>query len=429
VVTESLEQHADMITKPDMTQTIEAHMQQIKESKRTREDVIKESRQMLHQAFDQLEANEAVIGDDIRNRTAEEMNLGRCPVCKGTLAIKHLRGNTQFIGCSRYPECTFNIGLPMAQWGFAVRTDEVCDKHHLNFVRLVRKGARPWDIGCPLCHHISSNAESLTEIPSMNEALAQKILAQHIYTVAELARSTPESLARRLDLSPETAQKLIRDAGSVLEKLRRRSECRKFMRDNLIPRKGRSYSKILTALKNAGITELSGLVHADVAMLKAAGIGEEEAVQVLAEAKIVYYGQVLKEIGIPAVSLKKYVAAGITSPEEFCTHSPEALSKLTSMSPATVQRHVGLVCTYLKKPVPKKFTKTQIERGKKELLAIKGLDKAMIEKLSRAGIINATCLLEADPAKLAAETGIMAHVIQDFQKAIRKKRDNAVIEI
>ncbi len=132
-----------------------------------------------------------MIGDDIRSRTAEEMNLGRCPVCGGTLAIKHLRGNTQFIGCSRYPECTFNIGLPMAQWGFAVRTDEVCDKHHLNFVRLVRKGARPWDIGCPLCHHINSNAESLAEIPSMNEHLAQKLLAYHIYTVAELATAVP----------------------------------------------------------------------------------------------------------------------------------------------------------------------------------------------------------------------------------------------
>ena len=99
------------------------------------------------------------------------------------------------------------------------------------------------------------------------------------------------------------------------------------------------------------------------------------------------------------------------------------------MSPATVQRHVELVCTYLKKPVPKKFSKLQIERGKKELLAIKGIDKAMLEKLSRAGIINATLLLEADAVKVAAETGIMAHVIQDFQKAIQKKRDNAVIQI
>ncbi|NLD57345.1 MAG: DNA topoisomerase I, partial [Methanomicrobiales archaeon] len=63
-VIESLEVHADTITKPDMTATLESHMQLIKESKRTREDVIKESRKMLHAAFDQLEANEQVIGDD-----------------------------------------------------------------------------------------------------------------------------------------------------------------------------------------------------------------------------------------------------------------------------------------------------------------------------------------------------------------------------
>jgi DNA topoisomerase-1 len=317
----------------------------------------------------------------------------------------------------------------MAQWGFAVRTDEVCEKHHLNFVRLIRKGARPWDIGCPLCHHVDSNKESLAEIPSMTGTLAEKILSQHIYTVAEISRSSPELLAKRLGIPLETAHQLISDAGLVLEKLRRRSECRKFMREHLVPRKGRSYARILSALKTAGITELSGLAHADIAMLKAAGIGEEEAVQVLAEAKTVYYGQVFKEIGIPAVSLKKYVSAGITSPEAFCSEPPESLSKLTGMSPATVQRHVDLVCTYLKRPVPKKFSKLQIEKGKKELLAIKGIDKAVIEKLSRAGIINATHLLEIDATKIAAETGIMAHVIQEFQKAIRKKKDNAIIQL
>ncbi|HUW85477.1 MAG TPA: DNA topoisomerase, partial [Methanoregula sp.] len=429
VVTESLEQHADMITRPEMTSTIEDHMQQIKESKRTREDVIKESRQMLHQAFDQLEANEAVIGDDIRGRTAEEMNLGKCPACGGTLAIKHLRGNTQFIGCSRYPECTFNIGLPMAQWGFAVRTDEVCDRHHLNFVLLVRKGARPWDIGCPLCHHINSNRESLAEIPSMTDTLAKKLESQQMFTVAELARSSSETLVKRLGIPPETAQLLISDARSVLEKLRRRSECRKFMRNHLSPRKGRSYAKILTALKTAGITELSGLAHADIGMLKAAGIGDEEAARVLAEAKSAYYSQVLKDIGIPAVSLKKYISAGITSPDALCTQSPDVLSKLTGMSAGTVQRHVGLVCTYLKKPVPRKISKQQIERGKKQLLAIKGIDTTQIKKLFDAGIINADDLVAADAAMIAAKTGIMAHVIQEFQKAIRKKRDTAIIQI
>ncbi|MDO9550157.1 MAG: DNA topoisomerase, partial [Methanoregula sp.] len=428
-VIESLEQHADMITKPDMTQTIESHMQQIKESTRTREDVIKESQKMLHLAFDQLEANEQVIGEDIRGRTAEEMNLGKCPACGGTIAIKHMRGNAQFIGCSRYPECTFNIGLPNAQWGFAVRTDDICEKHQLNSVRLIRKGARPWDIGCPLCHQINSNQESLAEISSMNEKLAAKILAKHIYTVAELARSTPDLLGKRLDLSAESAQKLISDAGAVLEKLRRRSECRKFMRERLVPRKGRSSAKILTSLKEMGITELAGLAHTNAATLKKAGISDAETEQILAEAKTTYYGQILKEIGIPAVSLKKYLAAGIITPEMFCERTPEALSKLAGVSPATVQRHVDLVCTALNKPVVKKVPKARTEKGKKELLAIRGITESVVEKLSHAGITNTATLLSADAGTVAAASGITLQKIKDFQGVIQKKKDTAIIQI
>jgi DNA topoisomerase-1 len=422
-VIESLEQHADMVTKPDMTQTLESHMQQIKESNRTREDVIKESQTMLHRAFDQLEANEQVIGEDIRNRTAEEMNLGKCPACGGTIAIKHLRGNTQFIGCSRYPECTFNIGLPNAQWGFAVRTDDICEKHQLNFVRLIRKGARPWDIGCPLCHHITSNRESLAEIPSMNDLLATKIQAKHVYTVAEIARSTPELMAKRLDISPDVAQKLISDAGSVLEKLRRRSECRKFLRERIIPRKGRSSAKILAALKELGITELFGLAHTDAATLKKAGVSEAEAEQILTEAKNLYYGQVLKEIGIPAVSLKKYLAAGITNPEMFCDRPADTLCKLTGMSSATVQRHVDLVCASLNISAVKKIPKVKKEKGRKELLAIKGITDTLIEKLSLAEITNAAVLLSADAEKVAQKSGIPVAKIKEFQAAIQKKKD------
>jgi DNA topoisomerase I len=429
VVTESLETHADTITKPDMTQTIEAHMQQIKESKRTREDVIKESREMLHHAFDQLEANEEVIGDDIRNRTAEEMNLGKCPVCGGMLAIKHLRGNTQFIGCSKYPDCTFNIGLPMAQWGFAVRTDDICDKHHLNFVRLVRKGARPWDIGCPLCHHINSNKESLAEIFGMTDDLIGKIQGKHVYSVAELARSTPDALAKLLEISPAEATRLISGAATVLEKLRKRTECKKFMRERLIPRKGRSYAKIQTALREAGITELSDLVKTDAATLKGAGIGEQEAEQILTDANVVYYSQILKEVGIPAISLKKYIAAGVLTPEAFCAHTPAALCDLTKMSLSTVQKHVELVCVYLKKPVPKKASKLAIERGKKQLLSIKGLSEPMLARLAKADIIDGDALLQASAAIVAEKSGIPEEKITGFQKILQKKKEKAVIQI
>ena len=423
VVTESLEAHADIVTRPDMTRILEEHMQLIKQSNRTREDVIKESREILHKAFDQLEKNEQVIGDDIRNRTAEEMNLGKCPVCGGTLAIKHMRGNTQFIGCSRYPDCTFNIGLPMAQWGFAVRTDEVCEKHGLNFVRLVRKGARPWDIGCPLCHHIESNRESLAGMPSMTPALSEKLLKQHIYTVAELSRSIPEDLAKRLSLTVSEAEQVVADAGTMLEKLRKRSECRKFLRDRLIPRKGRSYAKIMDCLKAQGITELAGLAKADTTALKTAGIGDAEAGQVLAEAKTVYYGQVLREMGIPAVSLKKYLAAGFTTPDAFCELAPETLSERTGMSPGTVQKHVEMVCKALGRKAPKKLARTQHGRGRKELLTIKGVTEQIAGKLILAGITDGKTLSAADPAAVAQETGIPVQKVRDFQAIFKKKKE------
>jgi DNA topoisomerase-1 len=429
VVTEALEHHADTITKPDMTQTIESHMQQIKENTRTRDDVIKESRSMLHAAFDQLEANEKIIGDDIRDRTAEELNLGRCPACGGTLAIKHMRGSTQFIGCSRYPECTFNIGLPVTQWGWAVRTDEICDKHHLHFVRLVRKGARPWDIGCPLCHHISSNVESLIEIPSMNEALLEKARAHHIYTVAEIARSEPDFLAKVFGFEPAAVEKLKREAGEVLEKLRRRSECRKFMRNHLIPRKGRSYAKIMSTLKENGVSDLAGLAKASPATLQQAGIGESESVNLVTEARVTYNSQILKEIGIPAISLKKYIAAGITSPEDFVSNSPENLSKKTGMSVGTVNRHVVLVCEYLHLPIPVVLPKKRVEKGRKELLSIKGMTSTMVDKFMAAGVINAESLLAADARKLSETTGIDEEKIRTFQILMRKKQENAIIRI
>ena len=429
VVTESLQQHADTITKPDMTQTIESHMQQIKESTRTREDVVKESRQMLHLAFDQLEAHKHEIGDDIRGRTAEELNLGACPVCGGILAIKHLRGSTQFIGCSRYPDCTFNIGLPVTQWGWAVRTDEVCDKHHLHFVRLVRKGARPWDIGCPLCHHVNSNTESLSEMPSMTPYLIAKARSRHVYTVAEIARSTPEALAKSLELTPDAALRLRHEAEEMLEKLRRRSECRKFIRNHLIPRKGRSYAKIMTTLKDAGVTDLATLAKAELATLAKAGISDNEAKQLLTEVQVSYNGQVLKEIGIPAVSLKKYLAAGIKTPEQFCSTPPGTISELTGMGLNTVHRHVGIVCTYLNKPSPKKLSKLQIEKGRKELIAISGLGATVVAKLFDAGIVDAESLLHADAQKLALGTGIAVEKIRGYQALIQKKRDNAVIRI
>jgi DNA topoisomerase-1 len=416
-VIESLENHADTITKPVMTQTLENHMQNIKEHKRSRDDVVTESRQMLHQVFDELEQHGEEIGSEIMEQTAEELTLGPCPVCGHDIRIRHLRNQTQFIGCTGYPECRFNISLPMAMWGFALRTDDVCEKHHLHHVRLVRKGARPWEIGCPLCHHVTSNKETLDMMPSMTPEIHAKLIGEHIYTVYELANTPKETVVSILGVSPAKAADITREAGEVLDLLRRRSDCRKFVRKHLPPRKGRSHSGIVKKLHEAGINDIGELGSVSLSVLRKAGIGEQEAATLQDNAKRLSDERILKEIGIPAVSLKKYFEAGISSPEDFTTLHPAYISIKSGIGPDTVFRHVDLICRALSRPVPEKITKSQLEKGRQELLTVRGIGEATIEKLYRAGIIDKKTLCSRPADGISTASGIPEEKIREYRQS------------
>jgi DNA topoisomerase-1 len=430
-VTESLEDHADTITRPTMTRTLEEHMQQIKEKRRSRNDVVSESRGMLHTVFDQLEAHGHEIGNEIMEQTAEELILGPCPVCGQDLRIRHLRNQTQFIGCSNYPECSFNIGLPMAMWGRAIRTDSICPVHGLHHVRLVRKGSRPWEIGCPLCHHIESNREALSLIPSMTPGFLQALLDAHIYTISELVNVTPEDLGEILGVSPEEAGTIRNEAGGVLDLLRRRSECRKLVRRMLVPKKGRSPAKIIRKLQEAGINDIGALGNADPALLQKIGIMDREAESLILEAQMVENDRILRKAGIPAASIKKYLGAGIMSPDDVLSIHPASLAERTGLSLATVQRHVDMIARFKGKTPPVRYTKAQVSKGEKELRSVPGMTSTVCKKFRDAGIINGTLLLAGDPKTLAGRTGVEEKKIRNFQAVLRerakKKNDDIIV--
>ncbi|HIH03443.1 MAG TPA: DNA topoisomerase I, partial [Methanoregulaceae archaeon] len=413
-VIESLEDHAAAITRPEMTTAIDAHMQEIKARHRSRDEVVDESRAMLHRAFDELEAHGEEIGRDIMGRTVEELILGPCPVCGRDLRLHHVR-SSQFIGCNGYPECRFNIGLPATTWGFAIRTDDVCAEHGLAHVRLLAKGARPWDIGCPLCHHIASNRETMGLMPSMTPALIERLNAAHVYSVSEVASADPAGLAGIAGVNVRAAERLKDEAGEVLALLRRRSELRKFVRAHVPPRKGRSHAKIMRALFARGIDTIEHLAGASVEALHASGIGEKEAATLLDAAGALCSDRRLRAMGISPISLKKYYAAGITRPEDFLGLPPAAIMLRTGISPDTVHRHVELVCAALGRPAPKRTTKGQLERGRAELLAIPGVGESTIEKLYSGGVYDAETLVRADPRAVAETSGLPVRKIQDFQ--------------
>jgi DNA topoisomerase-1 len=411
-VVESLEKHADKITRPDMTRTLEASMQQIKESTRTRDDVVGESRAMLHSVFDDLEAHEEQIGAEIMDRTVEERTVGPCPVCGKDLQIRQVHGASHFIGSSGYPECTFNISLPRVQWGKAIRLDQVCDKHRLNHIRLIRKGARPWDIGCPLCSHIESNAATLRLIPHMTDALLARLHASHMYTVPDIVRASAADLAAHLSIGSEEAERLVHEANDVLDLLRRRSELKKFIRAEVAPRRGRSHAKIAQKLTAAGIDDIAALGSARVDVLKEAGLSDEETQGLRAKAQAIRSERRLREAGLPAVSIKKYLEAGIAGPEDFAALHPAYISAKSGVRVETVCKHAEVACSSAGLDTPPKITQKRLEKGREELLAVPGVGEPTLEKLYRAGIVDAASLAAADPERASAASGIPAAKIR-----------------
>ncbi len=99
------------------------------------------------------------------------------------------------------------------------------------------------------------------------------------------------------------------------------------------------------------------------------------------------------------------------------------------MSPDTVYRHAGLVCSHLNRPAPKKVTKAQLEKGKKELLAIRGVTESTVHQLLQAGIIDTAGLLAADPRNAALQAGLPEESLKNLQALARTKLENAIIQL
>ncbi len=385
-VTESLERHADTITKPDMTRTIEAHMQQIKGGEQEKEVVLEESREMLHKVFDELESHNEEIGEEIRDRTIEEMLIGPCVVCGADLRVRTLRNMSQFVGCSRYPDCKFNFSLPSAMWGHALKADEICPIHGLNHIRLVRKGARPWDLGCPLCQHIAGNKESIVLMPSMTDDLLKKLHDNHLYSVYDIAQDEPERLSKILGLKLSDAKKIMNEAEAVLAELRRRSICKKFVRSIISPKRGRSHGSVIKALALKNINGVHEIASAGFNDFNGSGLNAQEIEKLQVAAKEIVNKEILKEAGIPAISQKKYVLAGIDDPNLFGRLNSAYISLKSGVKPETVSKHQEMICSRLGIIPPQKYTSNRLTKGKAELLGLSGIKDYMIEQLYRNGI-------------------------------------------
>ena len=173
----------------------------------------------------------------------------------------------------------------------------------------------------------------------------------------------------------------------------------------------------MNGFTESGINCIGDIASAPVESLKKSGLSEEEATTLKSEAVSLVAKNQLRDIGVPAVSLKRYQESGFLTPEEIASAHPAYLSFKTGISIETVVKHATLITQSLGKPDPVKISKKAFESGKTELTAIPGVGESTLEHLYHAGIFDKKSLISADAAKVAKSNGLSKDHLKKLQSA------------
>ena len=131
---DALKAHAAAITSNAMTSRLEKDMDGIAGSQMQKDDVLRESREMLEKVFDQLETHGGEIGRMLRQGSAADSQIGPCPLCGSPLVVRARKSDgNKFVACSGFPACRNTYNVPPG----SLRFDKgVCEKHKLHLVKV-----------------------------------------------------------------------------------------------------------------------------------------------------------------------------------------------------------------------------------------------------------------------------------------------------
>jgi DNA topoisomerase-1 len=132
------------VVKPSMTSVLEKDMNLIAEGKKTLDETVKESREMLTSVMKSLVKDQDKIRSSIKDALREQNTIGECPKCGKTMVIRISKKGKRFVGCTNYPACSNTYSLP--QKGGISKTDKKCTKCNAPVVRVKIKGKNYWNL-------------------------------------------------------------------------------------------------------------------------------------------------------------------------------------------------------------------------------------------------------------------------------------------
>ncbi len=149
MIVDTLNKYLPEILDIKLTSQLEKEMEQVRENKKKKDDIIKKEEKFLTKILEKFKTKEMVIGKELSEATLEtekKMNeYGLCPACKkNQLRILFSKNRKRFLACSGYPKCKTTFSLP--QTGLIKKTDKPCKVCGYPVVLVIRKGKRPWSL-------------------------------------------------------------------------------------------------------------------------------------------------------------------------------------------------------------------------------------------------------------------------------------------
>jgi DNA topoisomerase-1 len=132
------------VVKPQMTSVLEEDMNAIVEGKKTLQETVKESREMLTEVMKSLEKDRDKIRENIVNALREQNALCTCPMCGKDMVVRVSKKGKRFMGCTGYPECNNTYSLP--QKGGLYRANKICDVCNTPMVKIKMRGRKTWNM-------------------------------------------------------------------------------------------------------------------------------------------------------------------------------------------------------------------------------------------------------------------------------------------
>jgi len=147
-ITEVLEKNCPKIIDEALTRHFEQDMEEIREKKKKKEDVILEAKEILTKILKEFKTREKKIGEGLKEKFTETKALlttvGKCLKCdEGDLILRKGKYG-RFIACDKYPECKTIFKLPAA--GLIEVTNKICEHCKHPVIKVIRQRRKPQEV-------------------------------------------------------------------------------------------------------------------------------------------------------------------------------------------------------------------------------------------------------------------------------------------